>query len=249
MKSIALLTSLLILAGAARASVTETFTQSYPLAPDGIIHLENVNGDIDITAWDKPGVSLVAEKRAKNDEELKRLEIVIDAQPARLSIKTKYAKKGGWSFFGNSNQGSVHYTLMVPAGVQLDKIDAVNSDITVTNVHGTVNLDTVNGRIEARGLMANAWLDSVNGSLTVQFASLVKVQEVKLESVNGRAEIILPKDAGAHLEADTVNGNIIVEQSIRLSKSGRSSLRGDIGSGSARINLDTVNGSILVKER
>jgi DUF4097 and DUF4098 domain-containing protein YvlB len=138
---------------------------------------------------------------------------------------------------------------MVPAGVSLDKIDTVNSDITVTGIRGTVNLDTVNGSIEARGLMANAWLDSVNGSLTAQFASVDKVQEVKLNSVNGRAELILPKDASAHLKADTVNGDIIVDQSIRLQKSGRTSLRGDIGTGGPRITLDTVNGSILVKQQ
>jgi hypothetical protein len=66
--------------------------------------------------------------------------------------------------------------------------------------------------------------------------------------VNGRAELILPKNAGAHLSADTVNGSILVDQGIRLGKSGRSSLRGDIGTGGPRITLDTVNGSIRVKQ-
>ena len=156
MKTIALLASLFVLASATRASVTEKFTQTYPLTADGVIHLENINGDIQIAAWDQPGVSLVAEKRARDDEELKRIELIIEAQPAHLSIRTKYTKKSGWSFFGNNNQGSVHYTLLVPAGVQLDKIDSVNSDITVKGVHGTVNLNTVNGRIDASGLAANA---------------------------------------------------------------------------------------------
>jgi hypothetical protein len=68
MKTIALLTSLLALTLVARAAVTETFTQSYPLTPDGVIHLDNVNGDIEITAWDKPEVSLVAEKSGKNED-------------------------------------------------------------------------------------------------------------------------------------------------------------------------------------
>ena len=46
----ALILTSLVLVAAARASVTETFKQTYPLNADGTVHLENVNGDIDIVA-------------------------------------------------------------------------------------------------------------------------------------------------------------------------------------------------------
>lgn len=248
MKSIVILASLLTLAVAARASVTETFKQTYPLAADGAVHLENINGDIDITAWDKAEVSLEAEKRAKDDDELKRLEIIIDARPDRLSIKTKYVKKTVW-FFGNWNPGSIRYRLMVPAGAKLDKIDTVNSDISVTGVHGTVNLDTVNGSIKATGLAADARLDSVNGSLSAEFASMEKVKSVKLDSVNGRATVTLPKGAGARIDADSVNGSVSIDQQVKLGKVRRHSLSGEIGSGGPDISLETVNGSIAVREK
>ncbi len=247
MKSLVLLASLLSLAVAARAAVTENFKQTYPLAADGVIRLENVNGDIDITAWDKPEVSLEAEKRAKTPEDLAKVTLEIDSSPARLSIKTKY-EKTGW--FHQSVNASVRYRLMVPAGARLQKIDTVNSAITVTGVHGAVDLDTVNGTITARGLMADARLDSVNGSLEAEFAALEGVHEVKLDSVNGRAEVTLPKGASAELKADTVNGRITVDQAIKLGQTGRHTLSGSIGSGQGpSIVLDTVNGSIAVRER
>jgi DUF4097 and DUF4098 domain-containing protein YvlB len=250
MKSIVLLTALLLVASAARASVTETFTHTYALNPDGAIRLDNVNGDIDITAWDKAEVSLVAEKRAKDDDELKRLEIIIEDSPAQLVIKTKYAKSLGWHFFGNWGNASVHYKLMVPAGARLEKIDSVNSGIEVSGVRGNVNLETVNGGIAARGLAGDARLASVNGSLRVDFESTDKVQEIKLESVNGRAEITLPKGAGASVKTSSVNGSTRVDQAIRLSKSGRHSLSGEIGSGGGpRIEIETVNGSISIREK
>ncbi len=248
MKSIALLVSLLTLVIAARASVTETFKQTYPLTANGVVHLENINGDIDIKAWDKAEVSLEAEKRAKDDDELKRLEIVIDAQPDRLSIKTRYIKKTVW-FFGNWTPGSVHYRLMVPAGAKLDKIDTVNSDITVTGVQGPVNLDTVNGSIKATGLAADARLDSVNGSLSADFAAMEKVKRVKLDSVNGRATITLPKGAGARVDADSINGSVSIDQQVKLGKVRRHSLSGEIGSGGPDISLETVNGSIAIREK
>ena len=249
MKSIALLTILLSLVTVARSSVTETFTHSYPANPDIAIRLETVNGDIDITAWDKSEVSLVAEKRAKDEDELKRVEIIIDADPARLSIKTKYAKKSG-IFSGNSNNASVRYKLMVPAGARLEKIAAVNSDIAVTGVEGNVNLETVNGGIEAKGLTGDAKLESVNGSLRLEFASTDKVHDVKLESVNGRVEVALPKGASASVKTSSVNGSTRVDQAIKLSKSGRHSLSGEIGTGAGpHIEVETVNGSISIREQ
>lgn len=248
MKPTALLLSatLIALAPAARATVTETVTKTFPLAADGIVHLDNVNGDIDITAWDKAEVSLVAEKRAKTDEDLHKVTLEIDSSPGKLTIHTKY-EKSGW-FHSNVN-ASVRFKLMVPAGVQLHKVDSVNSDITVTGVRGSVNLDTVNGTIQASGLMGDARLDSVNGSLRAEFASLEKVHEVKLDSVNGRAEVTLPKGAGASIKADSVNGRVSVDQAIRLGRAGRHSLNGDIGAGGPAITLDTVNGGIAVREK
>ena len=249
MKSIALLTALLAITAAARAAVTETFKQSYPLTADGTVHLDNLNGDIDIVAWDKPEVAVEAEKRAKNDEQLKRIEIMVDAQPAKLSIKTKYAKHAGWSLFGH-NEGAVRYKLMVPAGARLDKIDSVNSAIGVTNVHGAVNLNTVNGGITATGLTADARLESVNGSLRAQFASFTQVRSIHLESVNGRLEITLPKGANATLKTESVNGSSSVDQPIKLSHSGKHDLAGEIGSGGGpTILLETVNGGITVREK
>jgi DUF4097 and DUF4098 domain-containing protein YvlB len=235
----------LVFAATTRAAVTEKFSQTYPLAANGTVHLENVNGDIDIVAWDKAEVSLEAEKRGKTDADLAKVTLEIDSTPTKLSVKTKYAKA---SLFGNVN-ASVRYKLMVPAGARLERIDSVNSDITVTGVRGSVNLDTVNGRVTATGLAADARLDSVNGSLSAEFASLDGVREVKLDSVNGRASVTLPKGAGASIDADSVNGSVSIDQQVKLGKVRRHSLTGQIGTGGPEISLETVNGSISIREK
>jgi DUF4097 and DUF4098 domain-containing protein YvlB len=235
----------LVLAAAAPAAVTEKFVQTYPLTADGSIHLENVNGDIDIVAWDKAEVTLEAEKRGKTEADLAKVTLEIDSSPARLAVKTKYAKA---SLFGNVN-ASVRYKLMVPAGARLERIDSVNSDITVTGVRGAVKLDTVNGRITATGLAADAHLESVNGSLSAEFTSLDGVREVKLESVNGRASVALPKGANARIDADSVNGSVSIDQQVKLGKMRRHSLTGQIGEGGPEISLETVNGGISIKEK
>lgn len=249
MKFIVLFAALLTLASTSPANVTETFKQIQPLTADGIVHLENVNGDIDITAWDKAEVSIEAEKSARDDDELKRLEITVEAQPTKISIKTNYAKKSGWSFFSNWNQGSVRYKLMVPTGARLDKISSVNSNIAVTGVHGAVELNTVNGSVKASGLMADAQLESVNGSLGANFDSLENTHRVKLKSVNGGVEITLPKGANANLTTQSVIGSTQVDQAIKLNKSGHLGVTAQMGSGGPSITLQTVNGSVVVHEK
>ena len=247
MKSSTLLLSAALVAilPAAGAAVTENIKQTYPLDANGTVHLDNVNGDIDIVAWDKAEVSLEAEKKGKTDEDLKKVTLEIDASPSKLTIKTKYAKNG---WFGNIH-ASVRYRLMVPANVRLDKVDSVNSDIKVTGVRGSVNLDTVNGSITATGIASDARLDSVNGSLNAEFASLDGVHQVKLDSVNGRASVTLPKGASARIDADSVNGSVNIDQQVKLGKVRRHSLTGQIGSGGPDISLETVNGSISVREK
>jgi DUF4097 and DUF4098 domain-containing protein YvlB len=236
-----------MLVSAASAAVTESIRQSYPLNADGTIHLENVNGDIDIVAWDQPEVALEAEKKGKTEADLAKVTLEITASPSRLSITTRYAKKTGW-FSGNVD-ASVRFRLRVPAGVRLEKISAVNSDLTVTGVRGPVTLTTVNGRITATGLAADARLNSVNGGLSANFSSLDAVSRVKLASVNGSAKVTLPKGAGARIDADSVNGRISIEQPVTLGKVGRHSLTGEIGRGGPDIAINTVNGSISLNEK
>jgi DUF4097 and DUF4098 domain-containing protein YvlB len=243
----ALLLTALVVVAAARATVTETVKEHYPFNPKGTIHLENVNGNVDIVAWDKNEVSLEAEKRGKSDEDLKRVSLEIDAREDSLSIKTKFEKKGSW--WGKGPDASVRYKLMVPAGVALKKIEAVNSDISVRGVTGSASLDTVNGRIEATGLAGGGKFETVNGSIDVEFATLKSGDKISLDSVNGSCRIVVPKNSGFQLDADNVNGRVTCDFPITLDKSGRHHLRGMIGGGGANISLDSVNGSLRVEGR
>lgn len=241
----------LLAANTALATVTEKFDQTYPLTADGVVSLENINGDVEIVGWEKNEVSLEAVKRAKSDEGLQQIEILVDREPSRLSIKTKYPK-GKWGFFwfgGNNGRAEVRYKLMVPAGASLKKIDTVNSDITVRGVRGAMDLDTVNGTIEASGLTANGRFDTVNGSITIDYDSLPEGTKVLLDSVNGSCRIKLPKDASFNLEADNVNGRVSCDLPITLEKTGRHHLRGKVGNGGASVRLDSVNGSLRVTSK
>ncbi|MES1167902.1 MAG: DUF4097 family beta strand repeat-containing protein [Oleiharenicola lentus] len=244
MKTLLTLLATSVLTVAAFAAVTENFSQTYPLAANGSIHLDNVNGYVEIIAWDKAEVSLEAVKKAKDADALSHLHLKIDSTSNRLTIKTEYEKK--WKFWDNA-RAEVRYKLMVPAGVSLDKIDVVNCGIRVTGVKGSVNLDSVNGSIEAEGLGGAGRFDTVNGSISVAYAVMPdSADSISLDTVNGSCTLKLPAGAGFKLDADTVNGHVSCDFPITLEKSGRHTLRGSVASGANKVKLDSVNGGLTV---
>jgi DUF4097 and DUF4098 domain-containing protein YvlB len=225
-------------------SAAEKFSQTYPLSANGTVQLSNVNGTVDIVAWDKSEVALEAEKRAPDADALARIHLKIDAGPDRLVVTTEHEKT---SWFGHSVRGEVHYQLKVPAGISLEKIAVVNAGITVKGVRGAVRLETVNGGIRATNLAGDARLKTVNGGITAAFDVLAAGQSISADSVNGACELTLPKDAGAQLDLSSVNGGTRCSFPITLEQSGRHRLRGTVGGGGATIKVQTVNGGISVR--
>src|SRR5207253_10657762 len=76
--------ALLLNVAVARASdddalVMEEFHQTYPLNVNGRVELQNINGAVHITAWERNEVKVDAIKRAEDQQDLKDEEIIVDA--------------------------------------------------------------------------------------------------------------------------------------------------------------------------
>jgi DUF4097 and DUF4098 domain-containing protein YvlB len=100
-------------------------------------------------------------------------------------------------------------------------------------------------------MASSAWVETVNGNLDLSFEKMSDGQSVDLGSVNGAIVLRIPAKANAHVEAETLNGNVSNEFGLTVEKGqwvGRS-MEGLLGSGGARIALETVNGSIDIKKR
>lgn len=233
-----------LLAVGAHGSVTEKFSQVYPFTPDGSIRLENVNGSVEVSIWEKPELRLEAEKIAPDQKSLKRIHLHIEATPNTLSVKTEYEKS--WGFWGNI-RGEVHYKLCVPPGVTLTRISVVNADILVQGVTGPVDLESVNGRITGHDLAAAAKISTVNGGIDLQFNKLPPGGKIALSTTNGSCRIAVPPTASFVLSAETTNGETHCAFPITLENSSRHSLRGQVGAGGSDIILHSVNGSFAIE--
>lgn len=246
-----LLLAATLLVTAASAKVTEKFSQTHRLPAGGTVALTNLNGDIEIVGWDKAEVSIEAEKSARDADDLKRIEIIVEATADQVSIKTKHHKRDDESWWRRHGDtfGAVHYVVHVPVQLARLKIDAMNSNISTEKVRAAVKLETMNGRIRAIGLTGDAELDTMNGRIMASFDRLAAGQKVDVDTMNGQCEIFVPTDASARVTASSMNGRVSSELPMTLEKSSRRSLRGALGKGEASLSLDSMNGSLSIRAR
>lgn len=228
------------------AVAREEFHQTYPLAANGRIELENINGSAHISVWDQNQVKVDAVKRAPDEERLKDEEIRIDAHPDSISIETHYRDHED-SWHSRHNAGSVEYTLTVPRNTRLDEIKLINGGLDVTGVTGEVRASCINGKLVAKDISGRAKLATINGRLNAEFRQLTN--PIELSSVNGSVELTVPSDAKARIEASTVHGGI--ENNFGLHTNDHRwvghDMRGELGGGGTEIKLSNVNGSIEVR--
>jgi Putative adhesin len=231
-----------------RRQYTEEFHQTYPLAAGGRIELDNINGAVHITAWDRNEVKVNAVKYAGTKERLDEAKIEVEAGSDSVSIRTKYPNhdhtfNGGWN-----DPAGVEYTLMVPRAARLDEIKLINGQLDIHGVAAEVRASCINGRMLAEGLQDRVKLETINGRMEAHFNRLAN-SPVELSSVNGSIELILPSDVKAELEASTVSGGIDDDFGlhVRHHRFVGHDLHGELGGGGTRIRLSDVNGRIEIR--
>ena len=235
-----------------QGSFTEEFHKVYPLTAQGRIELENINGPVHITGWDRDEVKVDAVKSAWSKERLDEAKIEVREGQNDISIRTRYPDHDRTFNFGNddehNNPARVEYTITIPRQARLDEIKLVNGRLDIQDVAGEVRASCVNGRIQARNLQGPVSLETVNGELDASVDQLPS-SELKLSSVNGRLRVTLPSDARAEIKASTISGNISDDFGlpvIRHQYVGRS-LHGQLGGGGTLVRLSNVNGTIEIR--
>lgn len=232
-----------------RGALTEEFHQTYALTANGRVELDNINGDVHISSWDRNEVKVDAVKYADTKERLDEAKIEIEARNDSISIQTKYPNHDHtWNWGSHNNPAGVEYTLTVPRAARLDEIKLINGELDINGVSGEVNASCINGRLEAHNLAGRARLSNINGKLDARFDQLAG-QRVELNSVNGSVDLTIPSDSNAEVEATTVSGNINNDFGLHVNhhRFVGHDLRGELGSGGARIKISNVNGRIEVR--
>lgn len=251
---------LLIGANLFAGELRERFEKTYPLKSSGRFRLENTNGAVHLTVWDRNEVKIEAEKiaRAGRESEARRLleatEIIIRAERNEVEVNTRTPKTGGDSFLGwmfgeGGNNITVNYWITLPHEVYM-KIASVNGKIAAREISGKAELETTNGAIEVEEASGSVSAETTNGRIFVSLREVAQDETMFFETTNGSVVAEFPSTLSARVSARTTNGSVRCEFPLTMeSKSGRTSLEGKIGNNGGNLTLRTTNGSISIRRR
>jgi DUF4097 and DUF4098 domain-containing protein YvlB len=201
----------------------EQFHQSIESGATPIVHVDNIAGAVQIAAWAKPIVNIVATKYGYDASELRSVTISVNREGNGIFVVTTY---------GDGNHtGGVRYRISVPAGASV-QIGNVAGTVSVGAVTGNVSVETQAGTVEAN-------LGRVDGD-----------RAIDLRATTGAITLRLARESNATVDAESTVGGFSSDVSgIEQSHENVVGVRatGKIGSGSARIRLSTTTGAIALR--
>jgi hypothetical protein len=226
----------------------EPFSQTHAFSPTGSLRLDNINGHVEVRAWDRNEILVEGEKSATSQEVLNRIKVEIKITEDDAIVTVHLPKRHEQWFDEDENiRTRVTFRVSIPATATIAKISCVNSGIDLEGLRGPVTAQSVNGGIRARGLGGDARLHSVNGPVSAAFATIAAGQKLSLDTVNGGVTVRLPKDAGLTIHCSVLNGGVDCALPLKDENKGHHRLTGTIGDGRATLKADSVNGGIRIE--
>lgn len=230
-----------LLAAPARAGFDEVFDRTVELPAGGSFELQNVNGSVEISGWDRKEVEIHAVKSAKrNPRDLGRVSIEVSAGPDAVSVVTRYPHDEGVEV-------AVEYRIRVPRDAQVRRVATVNGGLHVTGISNAGELRTVNGNVELFDSAGRISAHTTNGNLRLELNRFDKQSSLNAETVNGSVMIGVPPGAGGAIDVTTLNGDFRSDIPVTLEGTfGPREIHGTLGQGGGPIRVRTVNGGIRV---
>jgi DUF4097 and DUF4098 domain-containing protein YvlB len=215
----------------------EDFHYSFPLTTGGTVRLDNFNGAVEISGWDRNTVEIDGTKYAKTEYRLKEMKIDIVPSASSITIRTVPPIDR----FGNAG---ARYTIHVPKKTVLAGIVSSNGSIRVEGIEGDTHLRTSNGSVHATMLVGPLDVQTSNGSVDVSEIN----GDTTLHSSNGTIRADVRK---GRFGASTSNGSITAH--LREADSGPVRLSSSNGhieltmDAAREVHATTTNSSITVR--
>ncbi len=210
----------------------EKFAKTVPLAKAGKLSLTNISGDVEILTSKEAQVKIEALKTSKASslekakENAAKVTIEVTGEGDLVRIETKYPKKSGDSWGGDSINVSVDYKIWVPEQAAVE-IKSVSGDIGIAALGGQAKIKSVSGNVDLGGA-AGAEVELVSGDLTMAkiagdahvnaVSGNIDVTGIKgsvdVKTVSGEVKLLDVADAQT-VRGETVSGNITYVGAIK----------------------------------
>jgi hypothetical protein len=221
-----------------QATVAESRQETISAATKTTID-PGTNGGIRIHGWNQQGVLVKACVRASAGTE----------QVASALLKEIRIVRGPGNIEpdgpadSESQHWSVSYEIWMPNASNVEA-HSLNGGITIEGIEGEIRFHAQNGGVNLIHVGGDVEGATQNGGLTVQLAGTAwRGSGLRAETQNGGVNMTVPEGYSAQVEASTVNGGMHVDFPVELSGK---TVRFDLGSGGALLQVKTVNGGVRI---
>ncbi len=238
----------------------QVFERTVPLSAGGSFALQNVNGSVTVTGWDRDAVEVRAVKSSPSTSaelavsDLARVQIEVAATPDGVAVTTTYPQD-------DDADVTVTYSVRVPRRVWLAQVATVNGTVHVDGLQGAGQLRSVNGDVEVAASAGAFSARTTNGDIHLELASLTtrragfprmsdftQGSPMRVETVNGTIELAVPSETQASLEVRCVSGEFHSDLPVTtLAAYTPREFRAKLGVGGTAVRLSTVNGAIRIR--
>lgn len=223
------------------------FHWSGKLAPEQVVVIKDINGDIDATGSSSTDqVEVSATKTGSGAEDVKIRVVKLNDGVMICALYPGFFNSDTCesnSHFGNShNNAKVNFKIRMPRNLRFTGQN-VNGGVDAESMGRYVEASSVNGSIH---VSTSSWASakSVNGSIEASIGRADWSGDLEFKTVNGSVKLELPSNVNAELDFKSVNGHLESDFPLTMQGSiGRHSVHGTIGSGGRTLEIQTVNGS------
>jgi DUF4097 and DUF4098 domain-containing protein YvlB len=212
-------------AALAEQTYEEKFAKTVPLSQTGKLYLSNISGDIEVMTWKDAQVKIEALKTSKADttekakENAAKVTIEVTGEADLVRVETKYPKRTGGFFGGESIKVSVDYKVWVPEKAAVE-LNSVSGDVEVAPIGGQAKIHCVSGDVTVRGA-GGADIDLTSGNSTLTAIA----GDAFVKSVSGDIKATGIKGS---VDVEAVSGDIDILDVSAARKVGAKSVSGDI---------------------
>jgi DUF4097 and DUF4098 domain-containing protein YvlB len=231
----ALLAAAILAAAAPAAMAQQQINKRAIVAADVTVEVSNVQGSVEIAAWDKNEVELNAELESPKDE----LEYEATERYVRIEVEREH------HHYGDSDEEDAYLTLHVPKGARL-VVDTVSAEITVSGVRGEQSLQSVSGDVQTQAYDAPVTASAVSGEITVTGNG--GKSAVSTENVSGTSTVTGVRGSyNGEVVSGEIRATVAGADRIELnSVSGDIDLSADLKP-NTRLDMESVSGVITVR--
>lgn len=181
----------------------ERITQTYDVGAQGALDLQNISGDVQVTAGRGNDIRIEAVKRVRHRDAgtakqlLESLRVEMTRVGNRVEVRAMYPRNSRGFAAG------VDFKIVVPAEGTV-ALKTISGDIGVDGVRGEVRAETVSGDVQLTSTPNVASAKTVSGDVTAREIS--SSSGLSLTTVSGTVNATGLK--ARTLEASTVSGNL-----------------------------------------